>query len=417
MSANELSLSGNREAPSWTRSTIIPPMPTALSHSMLNYFSITFACNNAKAFAGFHTSRMGFHPVARKQMQKHCHRTLCSEVVRNGNILLEFVSPVAPLDNSDIAMDEEERKEALRIVKHLEKHGDSIIDVALTVSSVIPLYEWAIKQGAKSIVKPKMIKDDYGEVVYATVNLVGDITHTLVDHTKYIGPFLPGYEGVFSDDPLNAKKAAVPFSDIDHCVCNVDWGKMAETCDLYQKVLGFHQFISEDDYNVTTEYSALKSTVMASANDLVKMPVTEPAKGRHMSQIEEYLRYNNGPGYQHIALRTPDIITCISEMRNRGIEFIDVPKSYYDDLRERLSMPGAPKIREDMNLIESLNILVDFDKDGYLLQLFVKDHVSSRPTSFYEIIQREGSKGFGAGNFKALFEAIEREQAKRGNLD
>ncbi|KAK9316910.1 Glyoxalase/Bleomycin resistance protein/Dihydroxybiphenyl dioxygenase [Lipomyces starkeyi] len=366
--------------------------------------------------AEYHTSRMGFRPIARREMNKNANRGVRADVVKNGNCVLAFIAPIAPIDNKAIVMSEADREEAERVVNHIARHGDSVMDVAFVCDDVTEVFAWAVNHGAHAIMKPTMFEDNYGSAVIATVTAFGHVTHTFIKKDKYLGAYLPGYVPVDYNDPINTVYDSVPLMEIDHVVGNQYSGQMESVCNFYRKAFGFHQFVSEDDYNVQTEFSALKSTVMANPNNCIKMPINEPAKGKRLSQIEEYLRYNNGPGVQHIALRTPDIIKCVEEMKRRGVEFIAVPREYYTDLRERLTSSDAPRIKEDLSKIEDLGILVDYDKDGYLLQLFVKEHVSNRPTSFYEIIQREGSEGFGGGNFKALFEAVEREQLKRGNL-
>lgn len=279
------------------------------------------------------------------------------------------------------------------------------------------IYEWAVSNGAISIMKPTYSKDSNGAVLMATIHTYGDVQHTFVQKCEYSGPYLPGYTLLNNKIPLNLDKDHdVPFCEIDHCVGNQDWVQMDSVCNFYHKALGFHKYITDDDYNVVTEYSALETTVMASENDRIKMPITMPAVGKRMSQVEEYIRYNNGPGVQHIALRTDSIIKTVTEMRRRGVEFINVSPEYYVDLKQRLAAYKGTPMKESLEELERLSILVDFNNDGYLLQLFVKDHISARPTAFYEIIQREGARGFGGGNFRALFESIEREQEKRGNL-
>ncbi|RMZ07095.1 hypothetical protein D0864_02069, partial [Hortaea werneckii] len=228
--------------------------------------------------------------------------------------------------------------------------------------------------------------------------------------------FLPGYRATpaAQDDPITTILPNINLEAIDHCVGNQDWQEMDAACDFYERCLGFHRFWSVDDKDICTDFSALKSVVMSSPNDVVKMPINEPAVGKKKSQIEEYVDFYNGPGVQHIALRTPDILTTVSNMKARGVEFISVPETYYTDIRERLRKTGM-KLNESFETIQNLNILIDFDEGGYLLQLFTKP-LMDRPTVFIEVIQRNNFDGFGAGNFKSLFEAIEREQAARGNL-
>lgn len=237
----------------------------------------------------------------------------------------------------------------------------------------------------------------------------------MVQRGDYQGPFLPGFRATEdTEDPMNNMLNPVPMDVIDHCVGNQDWNEMDQACDYYEKTLGFHRFWSVDDKQVFTEFSALKSVVMASPDERIKMPINEPAKGLKKSQIEEFIDFYNGPGVQHIALRTNNIIGAVEEMRNRGVEFISVPESYYDRIKKRLSMSSII-LEEDFDTIRKLNLLIDFDEKGYLLQLFTKP-LLDRPTVFIEIIQRHNFDGFGAGNFKALFESIEREQMKRGTM-
>jgi len=288
-------------------------------------------------------------------------------------------------------------------------------DVAFEVDSVDAVYEAAVRNGAQVVASPSITKDSNGQVKMATIKTYGDTTHTLVERKEYCGVFLPGYrseEGKL--DPLSRFLPIVGLEAIDHCVGNQDWDEMEDVCDYYEKVLGFHRFWSVDDKDICTEYSALKSVVMASPNDVVKMPINEPAEGKKQSQIEEYVDFYGGAGVQHIALRTNDIIRDIKNLKARGVEFIKVPETYYDAMRLRLKKQGMV-LNEDFETLKSLDILIDFDGGGYLLQLFTK-HLMDRPTVFIEIIQRNNFSGFGAGNFKSLFEAIEREQEARGNL-
>ncbi|KAK9480410.1 Glyoxalase/Bleomycin resistance protein/Dihydroxybiphenyl dioxygenase [Lipomyces japonicus] len=394
--------------------------PQALAKYWRGFDHVTWYCGNAKQSAVFHIARMGFRPIARKQMQVGKNRTLTHEVIRNGNVTFEFVSPVRSSQKmSDASLENgvpvEEMVKLKEVLQFVEKHGDGVKDISWDVPNATDAWIAVTQNGAHTVMKPVSQSDEHGKVVMATVATFGDVTHTFVQRDEYKGTFLPGYQSIEQDDPLNQVLNPVEFAAIDHTVANQNWGEMDKVCDYYQNVFGFHQFISDDDYNVVTQYSALKSTVMASGNNVIKMPINEPAKGIRKSQIEEYLAYNNGPGIQHIALLTKDIMSCVTEMRRRGVKFIDVPDTYYEDLEQRMR-DSKVTIKEDLQMIKKLNILVDFNAEGYLLQLFVKDHASNRPTVFYEIIQREGAQGFGGGNFRSLFEAIEREQAKRGNL-
>lgn len=291
-------------------------------------------------------------------------------------------------------------------------------DVAFEVDNLEAIYNSAVSAGAVSISAPHTLKDAHGTVRLATIKTYGDTTHTLIEkNSTYTGAFLPGYVALpsaASADPLSKFLPPVHLSHIDHCVGNQDWDEMENICDYYENVLGFHRFWSVDDKDICTEYSALKSIVMSSPNDVVKMPINEPAKGKKQSQIEEYVDFYGGPGVQHIALRTDNIVRDITNLKARGVEFIKVPETYYEAMRLRLKRAGMT-LNEDFETLRSLDILIDFDEGGYLLQLFTK-HLMDRPTVFIEIIQRNNFDGFGAGNFKSLFEAIEREQDARGNL-
>jgi len=274
-----------------------------------------------------------------------------------------------------------------------------------------------MSSGADPISPPHDISDAHGTVRLATIRTYGDTTHTLIQKTPgaYSGIFLPGYRAEPTAlDSLSKFLPSVRLEAIDHCVGNQDWDEMENACEYYEKVLGFHRFWSVDDKDICTEYSALKSIVMASPNEVVKMPINEPAKGKKQSQIEEYVDFYGGPGVQHIALRTDDIVSAITNLKARGVEFIKVPSTYYDSMKMRLKKSGLT-LNEDFEVLKGLDILIDFDEGGYLLQLFTK-HLMDRPTVFIEIIQRNNFDGFGAGNFKSLFEAIEREQDARGNL-
>ncbi|KAK7203917.1 putative 4-hydroxyphenylpyruvate dioxygenase [Myxozyma melibiosi] len=396
----------------------VAPMPKHLRESYLNFFSARFACANAKAMAHYHESMMGFRALARREMEKDRNRGLCAEVVQNGKITLEFVAPVMPAHREEgLKISDEEYEDLESVSLFLQRHGEGVMDVVFEVKKCKELYDWAIAHGAHSVAEPALRTDVYGSVLAATIRTYGDVLHTLVERIDYSGCYLPWYKPVETVVPINSDLShTVPFVKIDHCVGNQDWNQMEGVCKFYARALGFHQYFTDDDYNVTTEYSALETTVMASENEKIKMPITMPAIGKRMSQVEEFVRYNNGPGVQHLALLTEDIVAAVTEMRRRGVQFIEVSPQYYVDLRDRVRDYHGPPIMENLDDIEALNLLVDFNKDGYLLQTFVKDHISSRPTAFYEIIQRRGAQGFGGGNFRALFESIEREQARRGNL-
>jgi len=293
---------------------------------------------------------------------------------------------------------------------HLTKHGDGAKDVAFTVDDAESIYNAAVKNGAKSIREP--FKKD--GLVSASVQTYGDTIHTFIQRSEYTGHFLPGYIAVTKIDPLLKNLKPVGLDFIDHIVGNQGWNEMDSVVDWYKEKLGFIRFWSVDDKQIHTDYSALKSTVVCDVDENCKMPINEPAKGKKVSQIEEYVEFYGGSGVQHIALNTDDILTSVDALCERGVEFLPIPDSYYDNLEKRLS--HAPiKVKEDLATIKKFKILVDFDDQGYLLQIFTKP-VQDRPTVFYEIIQRRNNRGFGIGNFKALFQAIEDEQARRGTL-
>lgn len=292
------------------------------------------------------------------------------------------------------------------IAEHVHKHGDGVRDYALWVDDARLAYETAIARGAVPIHEPQVSTDADGEVVIAAIGTYGDTIHSLVEQRNYRGLFLPGFRAVTPQ----YQPADVGLKYIDHCVGNVELGRMNHWVGYYADVLGFRNLITFDDTDISTEYSSLMSKVMANGNDRIKFPINEPASGKKKSQIEEYLDFYRGPGAQHLALATDDILTTVTALRDRGVEFLSVPTSYYADLQERVG-----KIDERVDDLAQLGILVDRDPDGYLLQIFTKP-VEDRPTLFYEIIQRKGATSFGKGNFKALFEAIEREQELRGNL-
>lgn len=292
------------------------------------------------------------------------------------------------------------------IAEHVKQHGDGVKVLALWVDDARKSFEETTKRGAKGVFEPSVLSDEQGEVVVASIQTYGETLHTFVERKNYKGAFLPGYRAV--DKP--AVSTPVGLKHIDHCVGNVGWGEMNTWVDFYSKVMGFNLLVTFDDNDISTEYSALMSKVVSNGNGYVKFPINEPAEGKKKSQIEEYLDFYGGPGVQHLALATDDILNTVSELRKRGVEFLHVPDSYYEDLKERVG-----EIKEEIDAIRALNILVDRDDEGYLLQIFTKP-VEDRPTLFYEIIQRRGAKSFGKGNFKALFESIEREQELRGNL-
>jgi 4-hydroxyphenylpyruvate dioxygenase len=292
------------------------------------------------------------------------------------------------------------------VAEHVRKHGDGVRDIALWVDDARDAYSKAVERGARSVQSPTALKDEHGEVVIACIAIYGDTVHSIVERKNYRGPFMPG----FALRKPHYQPADVGLQYVDHCVGNVELGQMNVWVKFYEHVMGFRNLISFDDEDISTEYSSLMSKVMSNGNERIKFPINEPAKGKKKSQIEEYLDFYRGPGVQHLALATDDIVRTVTALRDRGVEFLSVPTTYYDELQGRVG-----KIDEPVDVLAKLGVLVDRDPDGYLLQIFTKP-VEDRPTLFYEVIQRKGARSFGKGNFRALFESIEREQGLRGNL-
>jgi 4-hydroxyphenylpyruvate dioxygenase len=293
------------------------------------------------------------------------------------------------------------------IAEHVKLHGDGVRDIALSVDDAAAAYRETTKRGARGVREPFTVKDDSGEVKMSSIAAYGDTIHTFVERRDYKGAFLPGYTAVDGPD-LISRPTGLKY--IDHMVGNVGWNQMNTWVRFYEDVMGFRLYQTFDDKDISTEYSALMSKVMANGNGRIKFPINEPAEGRKKSQIEEYIEFYQGPGVQHIAMGTGDIIGTVTKLRDQGVDFLRVPSTYYRELTARVG-----HIDEPLDKLEELGILVDRDDEGYMLQIFSKP-VEDRPTLFYEVIQRKGSRSFGKGNFKALFEAIEREQARRGNL-
>ncbi|KYQ47412.1 4-hydroxyphenylpyruvate dioxygenase [Trachymyrmex zeteki] len=342
---------------------------------------------------------MGFEPLGYRGLETGCRRT-ATHVVKQNKIIFMFESPYDPYDNEEMS-------------DHLSRHGDGVRDVAFNVEDIDSIVKVAKQKGAEIVRDIWEESDEYGTVRMATVKTYGDTLHTFVDRTRYKGFFLPSFVRV-SKDALLDQLPQVHLNFVDHVVGNQPDKQMEPVAKWYEDCLQFHRFWSVDDSQLHTEYSALRSIVMTNWEETVKMPINEPAPGKKRSQIQEYVEYYGGAGVQHIALNTSDIITAITNLRARGMEFLDVPDSYYDMLRNRLKASGT-KIVEDLDMLQKLKILIDYDENGYLLQIFTKN-MQDRPTLFIEVIQRRNHNGFGAGNFQALFEAIELEQAKRGNL-
>ena len=346
--------------------------------------------SNAKQAAHYYMTMFGFELKAYSGLETGV-RDRSSFYLEQGNI--RFVL-TAPLNSSS------------PISEFIHKHGDGIKDIAMHVEDVDRAFNESVKRGAVAVVAPHSISDETGTIRKAAIKTYGDVIHTFINRSEYNGIFLPGYAA--KESTLKSSSVGIQF--VDHCVGNVELGKMDDWVAFYRDVLGFTQYISFDDKDISTEYSALMSKVMAGGRGMIKFPIKEPADGVKKSQIEEYLDFFEGPGVQHLALLTGDIIETVTKLRERGLEFLAIPTSYYDELEERVG-----KIDEPIDKLAELGILVDCDDEGYLLQIFSKP-VVDRPTLFYEIIQRKGARGFGKGNFKALFEAIEREQDLRGNL-
>lgn len=350
---------------------------------------------NAKQAAHYYKTAFGFQSYAYKGLETGS-RDEVSYVLKQDKIRLVLTTPL----NSKSPIND-----------HLRKHGDGVKVIALWVEDATKAWEETTKRGAKSYMEPTKETDSHGEVVRSGIHTYGDTVHVFVERKKYDGIFLPGYVEWKSD--YNPSPVGLKY--IDHMVGNVGWGEMNQWVKWYEEVMGFVNFLSFDDKQIHTEYSALMSKVMSNGNGRIKFPINEPAEGKKKSQIEEYLDFYEGPGCQHIAVATDDIIKTVSELKARGVEFLPPPpQAYYDDIPNRLGKHMSI-MKEDIKELQKLSILVDADEEGYLLQIFTKP-VEDRPTLFFEIIQRMGAKGFGAGNFKALFESIEREQARRGTL-
>jgi 4-hydroxyphenylpyruvate dioxygenase len=345
---------------------------------------------NAKQAAHFYQAAMGFQLVAYRGPETGVRDRVSYLLVQN-KIRLLLTSAQGP--NGEIA-------------DHVARHGDGVRDIALWVDDARDAHEKAVARGATSAYVPRVVRDDDGEVVLAGIKIYGDTIHSFVERRNYRGTFLPG----FQNRQPRYQAAPAGLLHVDHCVANVELGKMNVWIGFYERVMGFKNLISFDDADISTEYSSLMSKVMANGNEKIKFPINEPAKGKKKSQIDEYLDFYGGPGVQHLALATEDIIGTVTALRDRGIEFLKAPTTYYAELQDRVG-----KIDEPIGKLEELGILVDRDPDGYLLQIFSKP-VQDRPTLFFEIIERKGARSFGKGNFKALFEAIEAEQALRGNL-
>jgi 4-hydroxyphenylpyruvate dioxygenase len=352
---------------------------------------VEFYVGNARQAAHYYMSAFGFQALAYAGPETGV-KDRASYAVRQNKLTLVLTTPIR--GNNEMA-------------DHIYKHGDGVKALALRVDDAAKAWEETTKRGAKSYMKPQHLKDKDGEVVLSGIHTYGDTVHVFVERKNYTGSFIPGYRA-WSNSYFKPTDTGLLY--VDHCVGNVGWNQMNPWVKFYEEVMGFRNILSFDDKDISTEYSALMSKVMSNGNGYVKFPINEPAEGKKKSQVEEYLEFYNGEGVQHVAMATNNIVQTVTELRNRGVEFLRVPTSYYDDLLDRVG-----HIDEDLEPLKELGILVDRDDEGYLLQLFTRP-VEDRPTLFFEIIQRKGAKSFGKGNFKALFEAIEREQGERGNL-
>ncbi len=345
---------------------------------------------NAKQAAYYYMAAWGFQPVAYAGLETGL-KDKVSYVVQQDKIRLVLTSPLVP---------------GGEINRHIETHGDGVKVIALWVDDAAKSFRETTQRGAKPYFEPRILEDEHGEVKLSGIHTYGETVHVFVERSAYKGVFMPGYRvwnPFYKPEPTGLKY-------IDHMVGNVGWNEMNKWCEFYAKVMGFAQLVSFDDKDISTEYTALMSKVMSNGNGRIKFPINEPAEGRKKSQIEEYIDFYHGAGVQHMALATDNIIETVTALRNRGVEFLTVPAAYYEDVLERVG-----EIDESLEPLKELGILIDRDEEGYLLQIFTKP-ILDRPTLFIEIIQRKGARSFGKGNFKALFEAIEREQESRGTL-
>ncbi len=352
---------------------------------------VEFYVGNAKQAAHFYMNAFGFQALAYAGPETGIKEKV-SYAIRQNKLTFVLTTP--------LQKDHE-------IAEHVHKHGDGVKFLSLKVDDATKAWEETTKRGGKSFKKPERLTDADGEVIVSGIHTYGDTVHLFIERKNYNGVFLPGFKQ-WSNPYFAPAETGLLY--VDHCVGNVGWNQMNYWVKFYEEVMGFSNILTFDDKDISTEYSALMSKVMSNGNGFVKFPINEPAEGKKKSQVEEYLDFYNGEGVQHVALATNNIVDTVSALRSRGIEFLQVPKSYYNDLLDRVG-----KIDEDLEPLKELGILVDRDEEGYLLQIFTKP-VEDRPTLFIEIIQRKGAKSFGKGNFKALFEALEKEQEARGNL-
>lgn len=371
-------------------STVVPSNTTTDFLPLQGTDYVEFYVGNAKQAAHFYKTAFGFQSLAYAGPETGV-KDRASYAVRQNKLTFVFTTALRT-DNA--------------IADHVYKHGDGVKVLALKVEDATDAWKQTTQRGGKSYMEPQTMTDDHGEVVISGIHTYGDTVHLFIERKNYTGVFLPGFRKWES----HYKPTESGLLYVDHCVGNVGWNQMNPWVKFYEEVMGFRNILSFDDNDISTEYSALMSKVMSNGNGFVKFPINEPAEGKKKSQVEEYLDFYNGEGCQHVALATNNIVQTVTALQDRGVEFLKVPTTYYDDLLDRVG-----HIDEDLNPLRELGILVDRDDEGYLLQIFTKP-VEDRPTLFFEIIQRKGAKSFGKGNFKALFEAIEREQESRGNL-
>ena len=357
---------------------------------LLGFDHVGYVVGNAKQAAHYYETVFGFHRVAYRGLETG-ERDLTSYVLRQNDVIFVLNTPLTS---------------ASGLNDHLRKHGDGVNNIAFGVDNAEAAWKHTTSNGAKSVQEPVTLSDDGGDVVTSAIQTYGDTIHTFVQREGYKGAFMPGFE----PDESKIEIAPVGLQFVDHAVGNQPDGKMEEVVNFYQNIFGFKRLWTVDDDDVSTEFTALRSVVVSDEDEVIKMPINEPAAGKKKSQIQEYVDFYDGPGVQHLAMYTDDLITTIRQLRAKGVDFLPTPQAYYNNLEERVG-----KIDEDISVLTELDILVDKDEDGYLLQLFTRP-VQDRPTLFYEFIQRKGARSFGKGNFKALFESIEREQELRGNL-
>ncbi|KAI8097163.1 4-hydroxyphenylpyruvate dioxygenase [Halteromyces radiatus] len=369
---------------------------------------LRFTVTNAKQAASFYCTRLGFKHFAYRGLETGSRDT-AAHAVKAGDAIFVFESPIQPHLQQEMAQE-------------IARRGDGVKDVAFTVDDCKAVYEKAVARGAISVRAPEAFTDEDGTVIMATLKTYGDVEHTLIERKNYNGVFLPGFKDSLTslryEDPLEKILPSVPLAFIDHVVGNQPDDMMESAASFYENAFDFHRFWSVDDKQVHTEYSALRSVVMADPAERIKVPINEPALGKKKSQIQEFVDFYGGAGVQHIAINTSDIITSITNLRARGCDFLTIPDKYYDNLRKALAVHNQTAKRpvvEDLDILQKLKIMVDYDENGYLLQIFTRP-LEDRPTVFVEIIQRRNHNGFGAGNFKSLFESLELEQDLRGNL-